>query len=48
VEKLQENIKKNGKKSFNGTPKPITMGVAKRKHKVEKKFLRENWSLNFV
>ncbi len=26
VEKPKENTKKNGKESFNGAPKPITMG----------------------
>jgi hypothetical protein len=26
MENLQENTKKNGKESFNGTPKPIIMG----------------------
>ncbi len=30
MEKLQENIKKNGKENFNGTPKPITMGYCQK------------------
>jgi hypothetical protein len=42
MEKLQDNTKKNGKESFNGTPKPIIMGCC------QKKLKRENLSLNFV
>jgi hypothetical protein len=30
MEKLQENTKKNGKESFNGTPKPIIMGCCQK------------------
>ncbi len=30
MEKLQENTKKNGKQSFNGTPNPITMGCCQK------------------
>jgi hypothetical protein len=29
-EKLQENTKENGKESFNGTPKPMTMGCCQK------------------
>ncbi len=35
MEKVQENIKKNGKESFNGTPKPNSMGCYQKEgHKV--------------
>jgi hypothetical protein len=30
MEKLQENIENNAKESFNGTPKPITMGCCEK------------------
>jgi hypothetical protein len=30
MKKLQKNTKKNGKKKFNGTPKPITMGCCQK------------------
>jgi hypothetical protein len=29
-EKLQKNTKKNGKESFNGTPKPNSMGCCRK------------------
>jgi hypothetical protein len=31
MEKLQENTKKNRKESFNGTPKPNSMGCCQNK-----------------
>jgi hypothetical protein len=44
VEKLKENTKKNGKESFNGTPKPNSMDCCQKEgHKLGvQKFWREN------
>jgi hypothetical protein len=44
IGKLEENTKKNGKESFNGTPKPNSLGCCqKERHKIRvQKFWKEN------
>jgi hypothetical protein len=47
MEKLQENTKKNGKESFNGTPKPNFMGCCQKEgHKLGELFLNFLLSMN--